>query len=77
MRPDLARENKKLVWLVLSRRISIGFDATGKEGLPIEATPDMPCVPHLIIGGKRVQFDFTGGNDLRQIEGPTPLIHGI
>jgi transcriptional regulator with XRE-family HTH domain len=64
----LARDNKKMVWLVLSRRVSIGFDETGKEGLPIKATPDMPCVPHLIIGGKRVQFDFTGGNNLRQIE---------
>jgi transcriptional regulator with XRE-family HTH domain len=64
----LARDSKKMVWLVLSRRVSIGFDETGKEGLPIEATPNMPCVPHLIIGGKRVQFDFTGGNTLRQIE---------
>ena len=27
----LARESKRMVWLVLSRRISIRFDATGKQ----------------------------------------------
>jgi hypothetical protein len=49
------------VWLVLSRRVSIRFDATGKEVLPLEPTPDMPCEPYLVIGGKRVHFDLTGG----------------
>ena len=49
---------------VLSRRVSIRFDATGKETLPLEATPDMPCEPYAVIGGKRVHFDFTGGNIL-------------
>ena len=68
----LARESKRMVWLVLSRRISIRFDATGKEDLPLEATPEMPCVPYAIIGGKRVNFDFTGGGIvLRQIDQPS------
>jgi hypothetical protein len=56
-----------MVWLVLSRRISIRFDATGKEDLPARATPDMPCVPYLVIGRKRVHFDLSGGSDKRQM----------
>ena len=68
---QLARANKKMVWLVLSRRHSIRFDATGKEDLPAEATPDMPCEPYLVIGGKRVHFGLTGGSNLRQIEEPS------
>jgi hypothetical protein len=64
----LARESEKMVWLVLSRRVSIRVDATGKEDLPVEATPDMPCEPHLVIGGKRVHFGLTEGNVLRQID---------
>ena len=66
----LARESKKMVWLVVSRRVSIRFDVTGKEDLPVEATPDMPCEPYAVIGGKRVHFDFTEGNVLRQIDEP-------
>ena len=68
---NLARDSKKMVWLVLSRRISIRFDATGKADIPAEATPEMPCEPFLVIGGKRVHFDFTGGNVLRQIDEPS------
>jgi transcriptional regulator with XRE-family HTH domain len=66
----LAMETEKMVWLVLSRRISIRFDATGKADLPAEATPEMPCVPYVAIGGMRVNFDFTGGNVLCQIDEP-------
>jgi transcriptional regulator with XRE-family HTH domain len=66
----LARESEHMVWLVLSRRVSIRFDATGKADLPAEATPDLPSGPFLVIGGKRVQFDFTGGTPLRQIDEP-------
>jgi hypothetical protein len=53
---------------VMSRRLSIGFDSTGKEYKRLEATPEMPCEPYALIGGKRVQFDFTGGDILRPIE---------
>jgi hypothetical protein len=66
----LARESKRMVWLVLPRRISIRFDATGEADLPAEATPEMPCVPYVIVGGKRVHFDFTGEIALRQIDEP-------
>jgi hypothetical protein len=33
----LARENKKMVWLVLSRRLSIRIDATGNAEVPINS----------------------------------------
>jgi transcriptional regulator with XRE-family HTH domain len=67
---DLARERKMMVCLVMSRRLSIGFDSTGKEYKRLVATPEMPCEPYALIGGKRVQFDFTGGDILRPIEEP-------
>jgi hypothetical protein len=57
----LACESRKTVWL-FSRRVSIGFDATGTADLPAEARPDMPCEPYLVISGERVHFDFIGGN---------------
>jgi hypothetical protein len=56
-----------MVWLVLSRRLSVQFDAAGNCQRQ-EATPDMPCEPFAIIGGRRVQFDFSGGDVLRPID---------
>jgi transcriptional regulator with XRE-family HTH domain len=67
---DLARERKRMVCLVLSRRLSIGFDSTGTAYSRMEATPDMPCEPYLVIGGRRCQFDFSSGDLLRQIDEP-------
>ena len=67
---DVARERKLRVCLVLSRRVSIWFDSEGRESGRSEATPDMPCEPFLIIGGKRVQFHFGDGMGLRPIDGP-------
>jgi hypothetical protein len=66
----LAREKRRMVSLVLSRRLSIGFDATGKETDRREAAPDVPCEPFAVIGGKRIQFDFSGGAVLRPIDEP-------
>jgi hypothetical protein len=65
---SLARERKLMVCLVLSRRLSIGFDSTGREYQRLEATPDVPCEPYIEIGGKRVQLDFSGGEVLRPID---------
>jgi hypothetical protein len=65
----VAREKKMRTWLVLSRRVSVYFDAEGSKGGRIEATPEMPCEPYAMIGGKRVQFEF-GGVVLRQIDEP-------
>jgi transcriptional regulator with XRE-family HTH domain len=67
---QLARERKLKVCLVMSRRSSVGFDSTGREYQRLEATPEMPCEPFAMIGGKRVQFDFTGGDVLRTIDEP-------
>jgi transcriptional regulator with XRE-family HTH domain len=66
----LARERKRRVCLVLSRRLSVGFDVTGRMGSRLEATPDVPCAPYAVIGGRRCQFDFRGGVVLRPIDEP-------
>jgi len=66
----VARDKKMRAWLVLSRRVSVYFDAEGRKGGRIEATPEVPCEPFAVIGGKRVQFDFGGGLKLRPIDGP-------
>jgi transcriptional regulator with XRE-family HTH domain len=67
----LARERRLMVCVVLSRRLSVGFDATGTTNGRREAAPEVPCEPFVVIGGKRFQFDFTGGNSLRQIDEPS------
>ncbi len=66
----LAVERKLKVCLVLSRRLSVWYDATGAECGRAEATPEMPCEPYAVIGGRRVQFDFGGADVLRPIDEP-------
>ncbi len=65
----LARERRMRTWLVLSRRASIQFDKAGRRLGRMEATPEMSCEPHAVIGGRRVQFDL-GGVGLRLIDDP-------
>lgn len=65
---SMARERKLMVSLVMSRRLSIGYDANGAEYKRLEATPELPCEPYAVIGGKRVQFDFDGSCVLRLID---------
>ncbi len=67
---SLARERKLMVSLVVSRRLSVGYDATGAEYKRLEATPELACEPYVVIGGKRVQFDFNEISVLRQIDMP-------
>jgi transcriptional regulator with XRE-family HTH domain len=67
---DLARDREFKVCLVLSRRVSVWFDDTGKESGRQEATSDLPCEPFAVIGGRRVQFDFDNGMGLRSIDEP-------
>lgn len=67
---NIARERKMRAWLVLSRRVSVYFDAEGNKHGPIEATPEMPCEPFAVVGGKRVQFDFSGGMGFKPIDEP-------
>jgi hypothetical protein len=64
----LARDRRLMVCLVLSRRLSVGFDSTGNEYKRLEATPEVPCEPYVVIGGKRVQFDLSGGGVLHPID---------
>lgn len=67
---DVARDRKFKVCLVLSRRVSVWFDATGKESGRQEATPDVPCEPFVVIGGRKVRFNFGNGVGLRSIDEP-------
>jgi hypothetical protein len=66
----LAREQKRTVCLVLSRKSSMYFDATGQITGRQEALPDAFSEPFAMVGGKRVQFHFSGGDVLRPIEEP-------
>jgi hypothetical protein len=66
---EMARKSKSRTWLVISRRVSVEFDAEGMRRGRLEATPEMPCEPYATIGGQRVQFDF-GGAGLRPIDEP-------
>lgn len=66
---DVARQRKFKVCLVLSRRVSVWYDAEGREYGRTEATPELPCEPFMMIGGRKVQFDFGGGLGLRPIDG--------
>jgi hypothetical protein len=66
----LARERKLMVCLVQSRRLSVYFDNLGQVEQRLEASPEVPCEPYAVIGGKRVQFNFSGGAVLRPIDEP-------
>jgi hypothetical protein len=66
----LARERNRMVCLVLNRRLSIVFDATGSEFQRLEATPEMPCEPYVEIGGRRCLFNFSGDESVRPIDQP-------
>jgi transcriptional regulator with XRE-family HTH domain len=67
---DVAREGQMRAWLILSRRVSVEFDVEGNKRGRLEATPETPCEPYAVIGGKRVQFDFGGGMSLRSLDEP-------
>jgi hypothetical protein len=66
---NIARERGLKVCLVLSRRVSVCYDVEGREYGRMRATPDLPCEPYAVIGGKRVEFDF-GGSGLKPIDWP-------
>jgi hypothetical protein len=58
---EFARERRVQVCLVLSRRISVYFDADGSRGLVTEAVPgDEPNHPYMVVGGKKCLMTFEG-----------------
>lgn len=67
---EVARDRRMKVCLVLSRRVSVWYDTDGREYGRTEATPELPCEPFVMLGGRRVQFDFGGGMGLKPIDGP-------
>jgi hypothetical protein len=52
------------------QRVELPDDALGREYKRLEATPELPCEPYAVIGGKRVQFDFDRSSVLRPIDEP-------
>jgi transcriptional regulator with XRE-family HTH domain len=66
----LARGRNRMVCLVLNRRLSVGFDATGNESQRREATPEMPCEPYVEIGGRRCLFNLSGDASIRPVDPP-------
>jgi hypothetical protein len=66
----LARERKRMVCLVLNRRLSIGFDATGNESQRLEATPEIPCEPYVEIGGRRYLYNLSSYASIRPVDPP-------
>ena len=67
---SVARERRMKVCLVLSRLMSVYYDDEGNIAGRVKATPELPCAPYAIIGGKRVQFDFGGDVGLKPIAEP-------
>ena len=58
---EFARERRVQVCLVLSRRISVYFNADGSKASVSEATPDdEPNHPYMVVGGKKCLMTFEG-----------------
>lgn len=53
---DLAQRTQNMVWLVLSRRLSVGFDEAGAKRTVSEATPFEPSEPYTWLGGLKRRF---------------------
>jgi transcriptional regulator with XRE-family HTH domain len=60
---DYAKQNKRQVCLVVSRRLSVWIDAEGEVYARTEATPDEPNVPFMQVSGKRFLFRFRKINE--------------
>jgi len=54
--------------LVQSLRVSLGFDSTGRAYQRHAASPDFLCEPLLVTSGRRVRFEFGGGEVYRPID---------
>jgi hypothetical protein len=57
---DLAKRWTKMVFLILSRRISIIFDEDGSKRGVNEASPDQPSGPYMRLKGSNKPFLLTG-----------------
>jgi len=55
---DFARRSGKLVWLMVSRKLTIRFGTAGEKISVEEATPDHPNAPYMRLKGSRRPFLF-------------------
>ncbi|NLF69661.1 MAG: helix-turn-helix domain-containing protein [Candidatus Anammoximicrobium sp.] len=55
---DLARRFHKMVWLVVSRKLTIRFNEDGSKHSVEEATPDHPNAPFMRLKGSKRPFLF-------------------
>ena len=64
---DFARRSGKLVWLIVSRKLTIRFNEDGSKRSVEEATPDHPNAPFMRLKKGRTPFLFgcTDGGGLR------------
>lgn len=71
---DFARRSGKLVWLIVSRKLTIRFDTDGSKISVEEATPDHPNAPFMCLRGSRRPFLFGcyGGGGLTLKPLPQP-----
>ncbi len=66
----VARERGVMACLVLSRRLTVYFDASGRVYGRREATPEVPSQPYAGFGNQRCQLNLGGGEVLRPIDEP-------
>lgn len=70
---DIAERQRKKVWLVLSRRLTILFDESASVRKVIHAKPGSSNCPYMRLKGSRKKFVFTsevGGLGVRPIVEP-------
>jgi len=74
---DLAQRTHNMVWLVLSRRLSVGFDEAGANRTVSEATPFEPSEPYTWLGGLKRRFLPTCDGGRIELDGlDAPREHG-
>jgi HEAT repeat protein len=74
---DLAQRTHNKVWLILSRRLSIGFDEDGIKLTVSEATPFEPSEPYTWLRGLRRTFLPTCDGGRIELDGlDAPREHG-
>ena len=73
---EFARKYHKMVWLILSRKLTIRYNDDGTKRSVDEATPDHPNAPYMRLKRGRTPFLFGcdgGGLSLRPIQRPPKL----
>lgn len=72
----IAKDMKRQIYLIFSRRLSMWFDEDGNRTTVTEATPGDTVVPYLQIGSRKFTFDLAAGKteSLALPENPVPEV---